>query len=661
MQALIEALSLHPTLALVAVFAGALLESVVLVGFVVPGSLMVFGGGVLIGLQVLDPWPIASAAIIGAALGDGFNFWLGRRYHDRLRQVWPLRNYPDLLDRGQAYFVENGGKSVFLGRFIGPLRAIVPVVAGMSDMSVLRFAIVNLLSAVAWGIVHMLPGALFGASLQLAGAVSTRLLALLAGVVAAVWLAMALLRLAQRSAVSVLSRQRDLAVAWAARRNGLLPGVTRSLLDPARPESIGLLVAAAVLLGGAWLFLRILKDVVSHDPLVHFDEVVFATLQALRTGWGDRAMIFATGLGSAPVVITVVAAVSAVFAGKRCWRTLAYWLAGIGFAQALVWVLKLTLSRARPMALYDGIDRYSFPSAHAATSIVLYGFLAFIITLGKPYRTKLAVTLAAAMLIGLVSFSRLYLGASWLSDTLASLGLGSAWVALLGITYVQHAHDEHVPARAASLVALAALLLATAAVFATRDSTDARYAQAASAEPALLAEWKSDGWQQLPGRRTEVGGDVDEPLSLQWAATPDAIEQMLLSDGWHRPPAWWSKSVLLWLLPTTPIAQLALLPKLHHGEPQVLSFVKELDASTRLVVRLWATGYRVAESGDAAVPLWIGAVTTERLRRPAGLFTVALTDAEAKAPIDRLKQGLQRQDVTLQVRRREVHDVLLVG
>ena len=213
MQALIEALSQHPTLALGAVFAGALLESVAVVGFVVPGSLMVFGGGVLIGLQVLGPGWTALAAIAGAALGDGFNYWLGRHYQDRLRHVWPLRNYPELLDRGQAYFVQNGGKSVFLGRFIGPLRAIVPVVAGMSNMSVLRFTVLNILSAVAWAVTHLLPGALFGASLQLAGAVSSRLLALLAGLVLAVWMTTVLLRLAQRATVPLLSHQRDRVVA----------------------------------------------------------------------------------------------------------------------------------------------------------------------------------------------------------------------------------------------------------------------------------------------------------------------------------------------------------------------------------------------------------------------------------------------------------------
>jgi muconolactone delta-isomerase len=76
-------------------------------------------------------------------------------------------------------------------------------------------------------------------------------------------------------------------------------------------------------------------------------------------------------------------------AWKRCWRTLAYWLTAVGFAQALVWTLKMTLERARPMAMYDGADRFSFPSGHAASSIVLYGFLAFLLAHGKSPKINL--------------------------------------------------------------------------------------------------------------------------------------------------------------------------------------------------------------------------------------------------------------------------------
>ena len=94
-----------------------------------------FAGGVLVGLKALDPWLAAAAAVVGAILGDGASYWLGRHYRARIRAMWPLRQHPGLLARGQAYFERNGGKSVFLGRFLGPVRAIVP---GSSQASACR-------------------------------------------------------------------------------------------------------------------------------------------------------------------------------------------------------------------------------------------------------------------------------------------------------------------------------------------------------------------------------------------------------------------------------------------------------------------------------------------------------------------------------------------
>lgn len=661
MQALIDALSPHPVLALGAVFAAALLESVAVIGMVVPGSLVVFGGGVLIGLQVLDPWWVALAALSGAALGDGFNFWLGRRYHEQLRNRWPLRKYPELLDRGQAYFARNGGKSMFVGRLVGPLRAVVPMIAGMSGMTVRRFTWMNLLSALAWAATHLLPGALFGASLQLAGAMSSRLLVLLAGAVAVVWLCAALLRLAQQISLPVLVRQRDRMVAWARARTGTRSRVMLSLLDPTRPESFGLLVAAALMLGGAWLFLGVLEDVVSNDPLVHFDQVVFNSLQALRTAWTDGAMIIVTELGSAPVAIAVIAAVSAVLVLKRYWRTLGYWLAAVGFAQALVWILKATLGRARPIAMYSGTEQFSFPSGHIANSIVLYGFLAVLLSRGKAPRIKMVLALAAVLLIVLITCSRLYLGASWLSDAVASLGLGTAWVALLSTAHTQHAGDERLPARAMSLAALGAMALAGTAVIATQHAMDvARYAPAQAATRALPAEWRTDGWQQLSTHRMDVGGEVEEPLSVQWAGTADGIERALQATGWRRPPAWWSRSTLLWLMPSTRIGELPVLPKLQYGDPPALSLQKELDRQRRLVIRLWATPYRVEPAKDSSAPLWLGMATLERLSHPAGIATLAMTDQDFAAPAVQLAQLLQQHGVALDLKYRDATVVVLI-
>ncbi len=661
MQALIDFLTQHPALALGAVFAAALLESVAVIGTVLPGSSVVFAAGVLIGLQALDPWWVAAVAVIGAILGDGFSYWLGHRYHERLRTWWPLSAHPELFARGQAYFAEHGGKSVFLGRFLGPVRAIVPVVAGMSDMPVLRFTVVNVLSAVAWSAAHLLPGALFGASLQLAGAVSSRLLILLAALVAVAWLCTVLLRLALRSAWPVVSRQRDRMVAWARPRTGVFPRVALSLLDPARPESLGLLIAAVMLLGGAWMFLGILEDVVSSDPLVQFDHVVFTALQKLRTGLVDEVMIAATELGSATVAIAVIAAVAVVLAWKRCWRTLAYWLTAVGFAQALVWILKMTLERARPMAMYDAADRFSFPSGHAASSIVLYGFLAFLLAHEKRAKIRLAITLLAAGLVGLIAFSRLYLGAHWLSDVLASLSLGTAWVALLSIAYMQHVRTERLPARALSFTAVGTLILAGAAVVVTHHAADAaRYAPRQSTSSDLLADWQVDGWQRLPARRTELDGDHEEPLSVQWAGTADQVVQTLEAGGWRRPPPWTLRTTLLWLLPSTSVGQLPVLAKFHRGESPAMSFERELDPSLRLVIRFWPTPYQVGAANDLPVALWIGMATRERLEHPAGMATLSMTDQDFGMPTAQLARTLQTQGLHVNIKRRDTTAVLLV-
>ena len=258
-QALIVYFSAHPYIALAAVFSAAALEALAFVGTVIPGSSVVFIGGVLIGLNVLNPWWTALAAMTGAILGDGVSYWLGHHYRERLRTVWPMKNHQALLDRGQAYFSDNGGKSVFLARFLGPVRAIVPVIAGMSGMPPLRFYFMNIASAVAWTAAHILPGVLFGASLQIAGAVSSRLVIILLAFAALSWLLYRGVHLVFRYGWPHIRILRDRIVVRAHQSSGPFSRLTLSLLDPARPESHALLTAAVLLLPARGFFWALFK------------------------------------------------------------------------------------------------------------------------------------------------------------------------------------------------------------------------------------------------------------------------------------------------------------------------------------------------------------------------------------------------------------------
>jgi membrane protein DedA with SNARE-associated domain len=141
------------------VFVLAFGESLAFVSLILPFWAMLVGIGTIIGAA--DPlifWTIVAAAAIGAALGDWLSYWLGYHYHAQIQNMWPLKNYPHLIETGHKFFEKWGVWAVVIGRFSGPLRASVPIVAGITEMPVLKFQIANWGSAFLWAFVLLSPG-----------------------------------------------------------------------------------------------------------------------------------------------------------------------------------------------------------------------------------------------------------------------------------------------------------------------------------------------------------------------------------------------------------------------------------------------------------------------------------------------------------------------
>lgn len=233
--------------------------------------------------------------------------------------------------------------------------------------------------------------------------------------------------------------------------------------------------AALLVLGGTWLFFGILQDVISADPLVVVDAMVHQAIQSRRTLVVDRFMVGLTELGDVQVWIPVVLVALVWFIAHRLWRTAIYWLVAVGVAEALVKLIKLTLHRHRPSALYAGIEQFSFPSGHATMSVVVYGFLAFLLAAGTPPRLRVIIGSAAVMLIGAIAFSRIYLGAHWMSDVLAGLSFGAAWIAALAISYLNQGREPLRAGRLAVAVVAALAIAATVHVTASYQADWVRY------------------------------------------------------------------------------------------------------------------------------------------------------------------------------------------
>ena len=127
----------------------AALESSTFVGIIVPGSTIVVVAGVLSAQGFFDIgdmiWFVASGAIIG----DNVSYYLGRhanQFFKKENKFFKLSH----VRKGERIFEKHGNKSVFLGRFIGPIRSIVPFIAGLSKMNYWTFLFWNVTSAVLW-------------------------------------------------------------------------------------------------------------------------------------------------------------------------------------------------------------------------------------------------------------------------------------------------------------------------------------------------------------------------------------------------------------------------------------------------------------------------------------------------------------------------------
>ncbi len=648
----------HPGWAGWLVFLIALGESLAVVGLFVPGAVLMFVVGALVGGGMMELWPTLAWAAAGAVAGDGISYWLGRHYHQRLRSVWPFSRHPALIDKGEAFFQRHGGKGVLFGRFVGPVRPIIPVVAGMMDMPAWRFALINLFSALLWAPAYILPGVVFSSSLSMATEVAGRLAILMLLVFAVVlltlWLVRRIFWLLQPRVNPVIGRVLE----WS-RRHPFVGEVAEALLDPEHPEARGLAILSVALFLAVTLAVLVVAALQESRLLGNLDLLIFNALQALRTPWADKVMVFITWFGERAVIALLLATVVAWLAWRKAWRALFHLLAVAVCTEAMVLVLKMVSAVERPVAaFYSGANLFSFPSEHAALAVAVYGMLAIIAAGLLPVAWRWLPYALAGMTAALIGFSRLYLGAQWFSDVLGGLAVGAAWAALVGIAYRRHVLPDVTGEMRRTCITPPSLLLVTlvglsiAAIWGGARTGEEleRYAPTRILHRLPEDVWWSSAWATLPAYRADLRGLRDHPMTVQWMGELGSIREGLAPLGWQVPPRLDLPRALRLLASRESPDRLPVLPQVNDGRHEALRLVRRVGAERLLVLRLWPTD-RLLTPGD--IPLWQGNVSYLHFSRVAGLFTVGRTEMDFSGPLQNLTADLERVRgiVVRQVRR----------
>lgn len=630
---LLHLLAAHAEWTLAFVFVAALLESLALVGTFFPGSTAMFIAGAFAGTGTLNLGWLFVVAIAGAVAGDALSFWIGHRYRESLAQMWPFSHYPAILSKAQTYFRQHGARSVILARFIAPLRAVVPIVAGMAGMTPMRFLMMNIVSALIWAPAHILPGVVFGASLQIAGAVSFRLVVIALILALALWLIWRFVRILLLHIDAWASASRRSVARWAQGNQGVAARRLARLLDPQQPALGALMVVTGLVAVGAAIFSYVLDNVLHGDPLVQVDQSVRQFMHSIHTVWADAALTRVETLGSGLTLAALVVTITVWMMIEGRWRTIFYWMIAAAFSQLVILAIRLGVHHT-PLGPLN-VDAYVFPSDRVASMVIVYGFLMFLLVRRASMLEAALVAAIGNGIIVAVTFAGLYFDRFLFSDAIGGAAFASIWVAVVVLMSLWR-YPQRPPQR--YLVPPIMLAVLATAFVLQQGEPPPSAAPAGTAPPVVITQmdWSDRLWRNFACYRFDMKGERREPMTLQWAASADDLRAALRDAGWSEGAQFAMRNVLALVAPHVDVMTLPLLPRLNNGVPSPLVFAREPVTSTpaqadgrRDVLRFWPTGYALktgnAGTGGAnvgVVPIWTGSLIHEQLRRASWPFNI---------------------------------------
>ena len=174
----------NPEWLITSIFIAAFIESFAVIGLIVPGVALLALISGMAGSLGLPIWYVLFLAYFGACLADVLSFIIGTYFKGRLDNTWPFLKHPNWLREGREFIRLYGVSGIFIGRFIGPVRALLPLIAGSLGMQIKKFLLVDLISLVFWACIYVLPGYFAGKAISSETNIIAMVLSIIAATVA---------------------------------------------------------------------------------------------------------------------------------------------------------------------------------------------------------------------------------------------------------------------------------------------------------------------------------------------------------------------------------------------------------------------------------------------------------------------------------------------
>jgi undecaprenyl-diphosphatase len=363
------------------------------------------------------------------------------------------------------------------------------------------------------------------------------------------------------------------------------------------------------------LFFFVFILIVTHSTIIGSNNLVYHLLRGLRTPTLDKIMVVITSFGYYQMLIPVILVIFLYLILQRRWLPAVHWVVGAVLVSGSILFCKIIYFSPRPPGLLHSPITSSFPSGHTAMAIVIYGLLAFFIARNLMRGWRKFVYWVAAVVCGLIAFSRLYLGVHWLTDVLGGICLG---VAILSFVVISYRRYKPVILSSLGLFIVAVVTIAISNGYFLHENYAKRLHDLqrywSTRTVAIQAWWQGDVSPPIILYRTDRFGRPTKMLNLQWAGPLAKIRATLKLHGWQDFHVDSYAAAMKQLLAQTDLAKhRPLLAKLYEDQPPVLEMIKySTENGSPLIIRLWQSHILLSPGN---IPLWIGAVDYDVLSK----------------------------------------------
>lgn len=603
---LLQWMNANPEWAIFITFLISAAESIAIIGTVIPGSITMMAIGALAGADVI---PLAATlfwAILGAILGDGVSYWLGHAFKGKLRNIWPFRSNPGILEKGEHFVHKYGVMSVFMGRFVGPVRALVPLIAGMLGMKPLHFTIANVASAILWAPIYMLPGIILGTAAlelppELAMHVVLAIFLILLFIILCLWTTYKIFQLIGQQTEQILVK------IWDKLERSRYFHVTTVLLKSPNPEEHhGQLTLAFYFLLTTTFLIALISYVKYVTPShIFLNEAFFHLFRGIRTSHLDSLIFPITLLGQKQILWPVSLSLCIWFWLKKHYRLAVHAFALIIFTSGSIFLIKHLAQIPRPWGVLSRLETFSMPSGHTTLAVVTYLGLALIIAVSIRPSFRRFVYLPFIVLIFLVSFSRIYLGVHWFTDIVTGWLLGGALLMLISLSFRRKYEIPFSPYGTLIVFFITLPLFYSIYYIPNAHQWKNQFTQLSWPQFEItLPHWWS-GETPLQESRVSLFGFPSKPINIEWEGDLQAIKRSLQSRGFESPPPRNWISILQRISDVKSAEHLPIIPPLYLDKKPVVIMVYPINGKKKLILHLWESNFIFKETKK---PLWVGTV-----------------------------------------------------